>query len=88
MGETSFEREVLDRLTKIEVGLNSYEKIKDQTYDNQRNIIRLNERDDQHEEKIAKLEDHNKWLARALGAAIISAFIGIVTLFIKIGMGI
>ena len=88
MGESSFEREVLDRLTKIEVKLDSYDKIKDQTYENQRCIIKLIERDEQQQKEINEMIDRNKWMARALGAAIITAGVGLLVAFIKIGVGI
>jgi type IV secretory pathway component VirB8 len=48
----------------------------------------LKERDEQQQDKIDKLEERNKWLARALGAATITAGIGLIVAFIKIGMGI
>ena len=42
MSETTFEREVLDRLTKIEAKLDSFDAAKKKTYDNENDIIRLN----------------------------------------------
>ena len=40
MSETTFEREVLDRLTKIEAKLDSFDAAKKKTYDNENEIIR------------------------------------------------
>ena len=40
MSEVAFEREVLDRLTKIEVKLDSFDAAKKKTYDNENDIIR------------------------------------------------
>ena len=41
MAETTFEREVLDRLTKIEVKLDSFDAAKKMTYKNENEIIQL-----------------------------------------------
>lgn len=88
MGESSFEREVLDRLTKIEVKLDSYDKIKDQVYDNQRDNIKMNEKIEQQQQQIDDLRGTNKWLSRAIAGACITGLIGIVFLFIKLGAGL
>ena len=84
MPENNFEREVLDRVTKIEVKLDSYDKIKDQVYENQRSIIKMYEKTEQQQKEIDELRERNKWLARTLAAAVISAGISIVIAFIKI----
>ncbi len=39
--EKDFEREVLDRLTKIEVKLDGYTGVKNKVYDNERSIMVL-----------------------------------------------
>ncbi|MGB8455139.1 MAG: hemolysin XhlA family protein [Anaerocolumna sp.] len=88
MAESAFEREVLDRLTKIEVKLDSYDKIKDQVYENQRCIIKFIEKTDQQQQQIDELMERNKWLARAIAGACITAFVGLFAIFIKIGIGI
>ena len=71
MSETTFEREVLDRLTKIEAKLDSFDAAKKKTYDNENDIIRLNDEVKNQGDRIVKLEDSNKWLARTVAAAII-----------------
>lgn len=45
--ENIFEREVPDRLIKIEAKMESWDKSKQQVYDNQREIIKLAERVEQ-----------------------------------------
>ena len=57
MSETTFEREVLDRLTKIEAKLDSFDAAKKKTYDNENDIIRLNGDVDGLKERIGQLED-------------------------------
>ena len=88
MSETTFEREVLDRLTKIEAKLDSFDAAKKKTYDNENEIIRLTGDIDGMKERIGQLEDSNKWLARTLAAAIITAVVGVVFVLIRLGAGI
>ncbi len=88
MSETTFEREVLDRLTKIEAKLDSFDAAKKKTYDNENDIIRLNGDVDGLKERIGQLEDSNKWLARTLAAAIITSIVGVVFVLIRTGAGI
>ena len=88
MSETTFEREVLDRLTKIEAKLDSFDAAKKKTYDNENEIIRLTGDIDGMKERIGRLEDSNKWLARTLAAAIITAVVGVVFVLIRMGAGI
>ena len=85
MSETTFEREVLDRLTKIEAKLDSFDAAKKKTYDNENEIIRLTGDIDGMKERIGQLEDSNKWLARTLAAAIITAVVGVVFVLIRMG---
>lgn len=88
MSETTFEREVLDRLTKIEAKLDSFDAAKKKTYDNENEIIRLTGDIDGMKERIGQLEDSNKWPARTLAAAIITAVVGVVFVLIRMGAGI
>ena len=86
--ETTFEREVLDRLTKIEAKLDSFDAAKKMTYDNEPDIIRLYGDVEGLKERVNQLEDSNKWLARTLAAAIITAVVGVVVVLIRMGAGI
>ncbi|MDE7445801.1 MAG: hemolysin XhlA family protein [Lachnospiraceae bacterium] len=75
MPDNSFEREVLDRLIKIEAKLESWDSSKKQIYDNQRDIIHLKEQTDQQQRDIDELRDRNKWLGRTTAGAAISAVV-------------
>lgn len=86
--ETPFEREVLDRLTRIESRIDGYDKLKDVVYESQREIIKMKEKDDKQQHDIDELIERNKWLARVTAGAIITGIIGLVLVFIKIGMGV
>ena len=78
MAENDFEREVLDRLIKIETKLESWDSSKKQMYENQRNIIRLQEQAEQQEKDIKDLQDRNKWLGHTTAGAAISAIISVI----------
>lgn len=86
--EPTFEREVLDRLIKIEQKLDSYQKAKEVTYENQKELIALQSDVKDLNEDVANLKDSNKWLFRTVAAAIITALIGIVFTLAKTGAGI
>lgn len=88
MPEYNFEREVLDRLKTIEVKLDSYEKIKEQVYENQRVNLILSDRTNQQQKEIDEIRERNKYYARTAIAALITGGIAIVFLFIKMGMGV
>ena len=80
MGE-KFELEVLTRLAVIESKIDNYKLIKEKSneaYDlANRNL-----------ETINKIEDMNKLLWRTSVGALITGLIGILILFIKLGLGI
>lgn len=78
MPDNTFEREVLDRLIKIEAKLESWDNSKKQIYDNQRDIIHLQEQNDQQQKDINDLTDRNKWLGRTTAGAAISAVISVI----------
>ena len=88
MAETTFEREVLDRLTKIEVKLDSFDAAKKMTYKNENEIIQLQEEEKSLLKRVGALEDSNKWLSRTIVAAIITAVVGFIFVFIRIGAGV
>lgn len=74
--EKGFEREVLDRLTKIETKLDDYNAIKiksDEAY----NLSRQNEKD------IDEIKDKIKWISRTVAASIITVVIGAIVAFLK-----
>ncbi len=73
MPEKSFEQEVLERLIKIEMKLESWDSSKKQIYDNQKDIIKLKEQTVQQGKDIEDLQDRNKWLSRTSAGAVIGA---------------
>ena len=78
MPENNFEREVLDRLIKIESKIESWDSSKKQIYDNQREIIKLREQNEQQGKDISELQERNRWLGRTSAGAAIGAVVSAV----------
>jgi len=75
-GEKDFEREVLERLTKIETKLDDYNGIKTKAEDGY-TLSKENEKD------IEELKDKLKWITRTLVGAIISGIITLLIAYLK-----
>jgi len=75
-GEKDFEREVLERLTKIETKLDDYNGIKTKAEDGY-TLAKENEKD------IEELKDKLKWITRTLVGAIISGIITLLIAYLK-----
>lgn len=75
MPEKSFEQEVLERLIKIEMKLESWDSSKKQIYDNNADIIKLKEQTVQQGKDIEDLQERNKWLSRTSAGAAIGAIV-------------
>lgn len=74
--EKDFEREVLERLTKIETKLDDYNGIKTKAEDSY-TLSKENEKD------IAKIEDKLQWVSRTLIGAIITGVITLIVAYLK-----
>ena len=85
MPDNNFEREVLDRLIKIEAKLESWDSSKKQIYENQRDIIRLREQNEQQQKEIDELRDRNKWLGRTAAGSAIGALISALAALTQMG---
>lgn len=79
--EKTFETEVLSRLAVIENKLDGYKETKKTVYE-------ADNRSKQNEQNIEDLKDKFKWLSRTTAGSIITGLVGIVFIFIKIGMGV
>lgn len=86
--EAEFEREVLDRLIKIEEKLDGYNNAKVKTYENEKEILRIKSDLEDVQKTVTDLAESNKWLFRTVVAAIIVAAIGILTTIVRIGVGL
>lgn len=86
--EAEFEREVLDRLIKIEEKLDGYNNAKNKTYENEKEILRIKGDLEDVQKTVADLTESNKWLFRTVVAAIIVAAIGLLTTIVRTGFGL
>lgn len=86
--EAEFEREVLDRLIKIEEKLDGYNNAKIKTYENEKEILRIKIDLEDVQKTVADLTESNKWLFRTVVAAIIVAAIGLLTTIVRTGFGL
>lgn len=79
--EKNFETEVLNRLTAIETKLDDYKTIRSKAET-------ADYRSTENEKDIKEIQEKIKWLSRAITTAIITGIVGIVFIYIKIGLGI
>jgi len=73
MEQSKFEREVLDRLMRLEtkIDMQDYKGIQEKV-DNSLNLAKNNE------ERISKLEDAQKWIIRLVLGAVILGILGFI----------
>lgn len=81
MQQHEFETEVLTRLAVIESKIDDYKEIKEKA-EVAYNLSKENEKD------IEDLKEKNKWLSRTLIGAIIAATVGVIFIYLQIGLGI
>lgn len=86
--EAEFEREVLDRLIKIEEKLDGYNNAKVKTYENEKEILRIKSDLEDVQKTVTDLTESNKWLFRTVVAAVIVAAIGLLTTIVRTGVGL
>lgn len=79
--EKEFEREVLERLTKIETKLDDYGNLRDKT-EEAHSLSKENAKD------INEINDKIKWLSRTIAGAIIAGVVGIVFMIIQMNIGV
>lgn len=79
----SFERDVLDRLTRLET------KIDMQDYKGLSEKVEItHNKAEQNEKDIIEINDKIKWLSRTITGTIISGIIGIIFILIKMSLGV
>lgn len=79
--EKNFEREVLERLTKIETKLDDYANLREKT-EEAYTTSKENKKD------IEEINDKIKWLSRTITGAIIAGVVGIVFMIIQMNIGV
>lgn len=78
---TEFEKEILERLIRIETKLDDYDSTKTKV-EEARSKAYSNER------RINEIEDKQKWLERTVVGTVITGVIAIVFIVVKIGLGL
>ena len=81
MKEKDFETEVLTRLTKIETKLDDYNNIRnkaEEAYTQAR----------ENDKEIDEIKDKLKWITRTVVGAILTGLVGIVFIYLKLGLKI
>ena len=68
-----FEREVLDRLTRLEakIDLQDYKGLSEKVDEDHEKIIKDEEITKDHEKRLTKLENNNQWLWRTVAGALL-----------------
>lgn len=79
--EKEFEREVLERLTKIETKLDDYTNFRNKTEE----AYSLSK---ENEKEIEEIKEKTKWISRTVIGGLIAGAIGIIFILIQMGMGI
>jgi len=79
--EKNFEKEVLERLTKIETKLDDYANLREKT-EEAYTTSKENKKD------IEEINDKIKWLSRTITGAIIAGVVGIVFMIIQMNIGV
>lgn len=79
--QTEFEKEILERLIRIETKLDDYDSTKTKV-EEARSKAFSNER------RLNEIEDKQKWLERTVVGTVITGIIAIVFIVVKIGLGL
>lgn len=79
--EKEFEREVLERLTKIETKLDDYTNIREKTEE-------AHTLSKENKKEIDEINDKIRWLSRTVIGALLTGLIGLAIIYLKMGMGI
>ncbi len=74
--EKGFEREVIERLVKIETKLDEYKETKDRANDAYNLAI-------ENKEKIKEMKEQKSWLVKTIGAAVITTLVNLIVTFLK-----
>lgn len=79
--DKDFETEVLTRLTRLETKVDDYNGLKTKVEELRAKVY-------SNERRITEIEDKLKWLERTTLGAIITGVISIITIVIKLGLGV
>lgn len=90
METKGFEREVLDRLMRLEtkIDLQDYKGLSEKVDKQHDTTIHDEQIIENHEKRISKMESSNSWMWKTIIGDFITGTIGMVFILIKIGLGV
>lgn len=77
--DKEFEKEILERLIRIETKLDDYDRFKS-------NVEDLSANAKNNERRIAEIEDKIKWLTRTITGSLITGIVAIGFIIVKLGL--
>lgn len=81
----TFERDVLDRLIKIETKLDGFKDLDRMTTENQQELIKVRKDTDEQEKRLVSIENSMQWLWRSVAGAAITAAVGVLVAILQHG---
>ena len=88
MEDLKTNNEIIERLAKIEVKIDDIKAIKNNVDKHAIEITEIKTITQNQQKEIDKLSEGNTWLKRAVAGAIITAVVGVIFVFIKLGLGV
>ena len=88
MEDLKTNNEIIERLAKIEVKIDDIKAIKNNVDKHAIEIAEIKTITQNQQKEIDKLSEGNTWLKRAVAGAIITAVVGVIFVFIKLGLGV
>ena len=80
--------EIIERLAKIEVKIDDIKSLKENIDKHSVEITEIKSSIENQQKEIDEINESNNWLKRAVIGAVITAIVGVVFCFIKIGVGL
>ena len=80
--------EIIERLTKIEVKIDDIKRLKDDLNHHSVEITEIKSTLENQQKEIKEIKENNQWLKRAVVGALITATIGVIFCFVKLGLGV
>ena len=88
MEDLKTNNEIIERLAKIEVKIDDIKAIKNNVDKHAVEIAEIKTITQNQQKEIDKLNEGNTWLKRAVTSSIITAVVGVIFVFIKLGIGV
>lgn len=88
MEDLKTNNEIIERLAKIEVKIDDIKAIKNNVDKHAIEITEIKTITQNQQKEIDNLSEGNTWLKRAVAGAIITAVVGVIFVFIKLGLGV